>query len=70
MASTLADPDQIRSSQRFGSARLFSRWYDDVRAGKHVVIVVVSAADTGRHWIVTAYLARVLVAGDVEWQRS
>jgi hypothetical protein len=70
IASTLVDPDQIRRSSRFGGARLFSRWYGDVKGGKHVVIVVVSAADIGRHWIVTAYMARALVAGDVEWQRN
>jgi len=55
--ATLADPDQVRKSKRFGNARLFARWYDDVLKGKHVVIVVVT--DTGtenRHWIVTAYL--------------
>jgi len=28
LAETLADPDQVRSSQRMEDARLFSRWYD------------------------------------------
>ena len=42
IAETLAEPDQVRRSVRFGSARLFSRWYTDVRRGKHVVVVVVS----------------------------
>ncbi len=35
MATTLADPDQIRRSKRFGSARLFSKWYAEVKGGKH-----------------------------------
>jgi hypothetical protein len=45
IADTLAEPDQVRSSARFGSAKLFSRWYYDVRRGKHVVVVVVSEPD-------------------------
>jgi hypothetical protein len=31
MVETLADPDQVRRSARFGNARLFSRWYTDVK---------------------------------------
>jgi hypothetical protein len=61
----------VRRSARFANARLFARWYDDVRAGKHVVVVVVS--DIGppqRHWIVTAYIARKLTEGDIEWPIS
>lgn len=49
IAATLADPDEVRRSKRFGSAKLFSRWYSDLKGGKHVVVVVVSAADDGRH---------------------
>ena len=71
IAETLADPEQVRRSRRFGNARLFSRWYSDVRKGKHVVVVVVSEAKTNeRHWIITAYLARRLAEGNIEWKRS
>jgi hypothetical protein len=70
IATTLAAPDMVRRSSRFADARLFTRWYDDLRGGKHVVVVVVSAADAGRHWIVTAYIARRLAAGEVEWARN
>jgi len=71
IADTLADPDTIRRSSRFTRARLFTRWYDDVRGGKHVVVVVVTEATPGgRRWIVTAYLARRLAEGEVEWKRS
>ncbi len=71
IADTLARPDQVRRSTRFGSARLFSRWYDDVRLGKHVVVVVVSEMDPKkRHWIITAYMARRLAEGEVEWKRD
>lgn len=55
IADTLADPDQIRRSARFGTARLFSRWFEAVRAGKYVIVIVVSdAAPAARHWIITA----------------
>jgi hypothetical protein len=31
IAGTLADPDLVRRSARFTGARLFSRWYGDLR---------------------------------------
>jgi uncharacterized protein YuzE len=66
IAGTLADPDQIRRSAAFGSARLFSRWFPELRGGKHVVAVVVSEpAATPRHWLVTACITRRLAPGDV-----
>ena len=71
IAETLAAPDQVRTSARFSSARLFSRWYTDVRQGKYVVVVVVSERiPQARHWIITAYLASRLAQGRAEWQRS
>ncbi len=71
LIETVAAPDQIRRSLRFGNARLFSRWYTDIKRGKYVVVVAVSEADaTSRHWIITAYLTSKLVQGDVEWKRS
>jgi hypothetical protein len=30
---TLADPDQVRRSRRFGNARLFAKWYDNLLQG-------------------------------------
>lgn len=70
IGETLADPDQVRRSVRFSAARLFARWYDEVKGGKHVVVVVVSEAALGRHWIITAYVARKVTGGPVEWQKS
>jgi hypothetical protein len=68
---TLAEPDQIRRSGRFAHARLFSRWFDDLLGGKHVVVVVLcSSTSHGRNWIVTAYIARSLAVGEDEWKRS
>ena len=69
ISTTLADPDQIRRSKRFGGARLFSRWYPDLKGGKHVVVVVVSTG-ASRYWVITAYIARQLAEGEVEWVRN
>ncbi|MCB9077428.1 MAG: hypothetical protein H6631_07545 [Anaerolineaceae bacterium] len=70
ITDTLVEPDQVRRSRRFSEARLFSRWFDSVRGGKFVVVVVVSdAGPTERHWIITAYITRKLGEGVVEWKR-
>lgn len=67
----LGDPDQIRRSRRFPSARLFTRWFEVVRGGKYVVVVIVSDnSPQTRHWIITGYIARKITEGDVEWKRS
>jgi hypothetical protein len=67
---TLAEPHEVRRSARSAHARLFSRWFDDIMGGKHVVVVVVSEVTARRHWVITAYLVRKLGQGDVEWTRS
>lgn len=61
---TLADPDIVRVSSRNPRARLLSRWYDELLSGKHVVVVV-----SERH-VVTAYIARTLSGGEIEWKRN
>ena len=33
IGQTLADPDQVRRSTRMSAARLFYRWFEDVRQG-------------------------------------
>ena len=71
VANTLADPDQVRRSRHFANARLLSRWFEPLRGGKYVVVVVVSdLSPKGRHWIITAYISRRLAEGDIEWARS
>lgn len=65
------NPDAVRRSVHAATARLFSRWYTGVRHGRYVVVVVVSEGNSSaRHWIVTAYTARRLAGGEVEWQRD
>jgi hypothetical protein len=70
IADTLADPDQVRRSAHLRNALLFTRWFDTVRGGKHVVVVVVMDVAASRHWVVTAYMARKLTEGDIEWTKS
>ena len=71
IVDTLGDPDPVRRSSRFANARLFSRWFESIRGGKHVVVVIVSESAPGtRHWIITAYIARRLAQGEVEWSRD
>lgn len=71
IAETVADPDEVRRDDRFLGTRVFSRWFEAVRGGKFVVAVVVSDPEPAvRHWIVTAYVARKLSRGVVEWKRT
>lgn len=71
IATTLADPDQVRRSARFQNAKLFTRWFDTVKHGKFVVVVVITGAGISeRNWVVTAYMARKLADGDVEWRKN
>jgi len=71
VVQTLEEPDQVRRSERFPNARLFTRWFAELRGGKHVVVVVVSEHEyQGRHWIITSYIARKLVEGDIEWKKN
>jgi hypothetical protein len=68
---TVGNPDQIRRSSRVGNAKLFTKWFDDLRDGKHVVVVVVTDPGQQAHpWVITAYLARKLAEGKIEWRKS
>lgn len=66
---TIADPDMVRRSNRMANARIFSRWFSELKGGKHLVTVMISDPD-GRSWVVTSYIARKLAPGDVEWTRN
>jgi hypothetical protein len=71
IAEAVLEPDEVRLSARLHNARLFTRWFASVRGGKYVVVVTVSdATSTDRHWIVTAYIAKKLGEGAVEWKKS
>jgi hypothetical protein len=63
----LAQPDEVRKGKRFSSERRFYRWFEDVRNGKYIAVIVVSETDPAtRHWIVTSYITRRLPVGDIE----
>lgn len=70
LGETLAAPDHVRQSRRIENAYLFSRWYDHVRNGKYIVVVVIGESYVERYWIVTAYLARRLTGGTDIWTRD
>lgn len=68
---TVGDPDHIRRSSCVGNAKLFAKWFANLRGGKYVVVVVIS--DHQRQsspWIITAYMARKLAEGEIEWRKS
>jgi hypothetical protein len=70
IAETLLAPDEVRCSARSKRARLFSRWFDDMMGGKHVVVVVLSDTSPVRRWVVTAYLVSKLGPGVSEWKQN
>lgn len=70
LEATLADPDLIRSSDRDPSTLLFSRWFEAIRTGRYLIVVVVHQIDPPRHWIVTTYTARKITGGQVLWQKN
>ncbi|GBF82704.1 hypothetical protein [Aphanothece sacrum] len=71
ISETLAKPDQIRRSSRLENALLFTRWFDNIRNGKYIVVVVITDTNPSlRHWIITAYIARKLTGGTIEWQKT
>jgi hypothetical protein len=70
LRETLADPDQIRQSERDETALLFSKWFDTIRAGRYLIVVVVRDQGPTRNWIITVYTARKLAGGQVIWQKN
>jgi len=71
IADTLTNPDMVRHSTRIGNAKLFSRWYNDIRGGQHVVVVVICGQEpTQKNWIITAYFTRKLAEGEIEWEKN
>jgi len=71
VGQTLADPDAVHASAEYEDRRLFSRWYDDLRGRKYVLVVVsAGTVESTRHWIVTAHMLRKPVPGEAIWRRS
>ena len=71
VAETLAEPNEVRRDSRFPATRIFARWCEHVKGGKFIAVVVVSdPPPMERYWVVTAYIARKLTQGVVEWKRA
>ncbi|MBE9113725.1 hypothetical protein IQ273_30590 [Nodosilinea sp. LEGE 07298] len=70
LADTLENPDLVRGSDRDPTALLFSKWFDSIRTGRYIVVVIVRDGASSRHWIITAYTARKLTGGETRWQKS
>lgn len=71
LIETLAKPEQVRRSPRMNNALLIARRFAAVRGGKYIVVVVVTEqVPVSRNWVITAYLARQLTGGTLEWQRT
>jgi hypothetical protein len=71
IAQALADADLVRRSRRVASARLFSRCFPEHLSERHLVVVVMSAAEPSpRHWVITAYQTPKTSSGEIEWGRS
>lgn len=65
LRETIEDPDQIRQSERDENALLFSKWFDSIRTGRYLVVVIVASFDPVRYCVVTTYIARKLTGGSV-----
>jgi hypothetical protein len=70
LASTLADPDLIRASDRDLNALLFSKWFETIRGGRYLVVVVINSTQTEYSWIITTYTARKITGGQVIWTKN
>ena len=71
LIDTVADPDQVRLSRRSENARLFVKWFDNVKSGKYVIVVVVTEDRPVNHWIVSAYITlRLSPEDEVEWTKD
>ena len=69
LRETLDDPEVVQRDRQHPGTRLFGRWYDDLVHGEYLIVAVVSDTSPSRHWIVTAFVARRLGRGAIEWQR-
>lgn len=70
LEQTLSDPEMVRCSDRDPNAIMFSRWFETIRTGRYLVIVVVYQAAIHRHWIITTYTARKITGGTILWQKT
>jgi hypothetical protein len=70
LGETLDNPDLIRRSDRDPEALLFSKWFETIRGGRYLVVVMIHQAELERSWIVTTYTARKITGGTVLWTKT
>jgi hypothetical protein len=70
LADTLSDPDLIRSSDRDPNALLFSKWFETIRGGRYLVVVVINPTYPEHPWIITTYTARKITGGQAVWTKN
>jgi hypothetical protein len=70
LVQALLDPEMVVRSRMRDDARLFLREYHPRGGARYMVVVVVTASESARSWIVTAYLARNAPKGTIEWRRT
>jgi hypothetical protein len=63
LEATLENPDLIRRSDRDPDALLLSKWFEDIRSGRYLVVVVIAQTEPERAWIVTTDTARKIKGG-------
>lgn len=70
LAQTLLEPDWIRASARDPSTFLFSRWFEEIRTGRFLIVAIVRDESPQRLWIVTMYTARKISGGNTLWTKG
>lgn len=71
LKETIYNPDSVRKSSRFQNARLFTKFFHNLKGGKYAVVVVVNDTQPEeRYWIITAYITRKLSGGIIEWEKK
>jgi hypothetical protein len=75
IALALQDPDRVVLRPWIRNQVLFVRSIDEPSQDRHIVVVVVrdeprTDIESPRQWVITAYLARALPVGIVEWERN
>ena len=64
----LADPDYVKRSKRDERVMLYYRYFADILDGKYLLIAV--KKDLSRSFVVTGYVTRSVMKGEMLWERS
>jgi hypothetical protein len=70
LEQTRLDSELVRCRDRDPNAIIFSKWFETIRTGRYLIVVVVDQAAIDRHWIITTYTARKITGGTILWQKT